>query len=159
MVNWLTCIRLGYLLASPPLIQILTNTKAPYNISLPTASLAAAAVSTPGLLSMSRAVAMLNENRKYLIKALSETKGIGRILGGNHANFVVAQVVDAEGKPSNKLALHVYKTMAESRGVVVRFRGTEIGCEGCLRVTVGTEDECKTAVEQIRAVLEEQQSQ
>ena len=102
---------------------------------------------------MSRAVATLNKNRATLIDSLSAVKGVGRILGGNHANFVMAEILDESGRPSNKRAVQVYQTMAESRGVVVRFRGNEKGCEACLRVTVGTEDECQKAVEQLRDLL------
>jgi histidinol-phosphate aminotransferase len=141
--------RLGYLIAPPPLVQILTNTKAPYNISLPTASLAISAVSTPGLVAMANAVSTLNVNRTTLIDGLKRIKGVGAILGGNHANFVLAQILDEDGKPSNIKAGHVYKTMAESRGVVVRYRGNEAGCEGCLRITVGTEDEVAQALKQL----------
>ncbi|WVR05225.1 histidinol-phosphate transaminase [Kwoniella sp. DSM 27419] len=146
-------IRLGYLLAPPPLIQILTNTKAPYNVSLPTASIALSALSIEGIATMSRAVAKLNQNRKALIESLKNTKGIGRVLGGNHANFVLAEVLDEQGKPSNKKAVEVYKTMAESKGVVVRFRGSEMGCEGCLRITIGTAQECEEVIKQLSALL------
>jgi len=134
-------------------VQILTNTKAPYNISVPTASLAASAVSPPGLKTMSNNVETLNVNRSNLIKSLSQMKGVGRILGGNQANFVLAEVVDEEGRPSNKRAVEVYKTMAESRGVVVRFRGSEKGCEGCLRITVGTDEECNEALKHLEELL------
>nr|XP_019042664.1 histidinol-phosphate transaminase [Kwoniella bestiolae CBS 10118]OCF21594.1 histidinol-phosphate transaminase [Kwoniella bestiolae CBS 10118] len=150
----LAAIRLGYLLAPPPLIQILTNTKAPYNVSLPTASLALSALSIEGIATMSLAVATLNQNRKSLINSLSQIKSVGRIMGGNHANFVLCEILDDQGKPSNPKAVEVYKTMAESRGVVVRFRGSERGCEGCLRITVGTEEECQEAARQIAALLE-----
>ncbi|GFZ46133.1 Histidinol-phosphate aminotransferase [Saitozyma sp. JCM 24511] len=149
----LAAIRLGYLLAPPPLVQILTNTKAPYNVSLPTASLAASALSTQGLISMSASVSTLNSNRKELVSSLLALPGIGAVLGGNHANFVVAQVVDSEGKPSNEIAARVYKTMAESKGVVVRYRGNEKGCAGCLRITVGTAEECDEAVKQLGELL------
>ncbi|KAK1924814.1 putative histidinol-phosphate transaminase [Papiliotrema laurentii] len=149
----LAAIRLGYLLAPPPLVQILTNTKAPYNISLPTASLALSAVSSEGLASMASAVDTLNKNRDALIQGLREIPAIGEILGGNHANFVLAQVLDESGRPSNTRAVEVYRTMAESRGVVVRYRGNEKGCEGCLRVTVGTEEECRQAVDQMKQLL------
>ncbi|WWC69440.1 uncharacterized protein I206_103379 [Kwoniella pini CBS 10737] len=103
---------------------------------------------------MSLSVATLNQNRKALIESLSKVKSVGRVLGGNHANFVLCEILDEDGKPSNKKAVEVYKTMAESRGVVVRFRGSERGCEGCLRITVGTEEECQEAVKQIAALLE-----
>ncbi|KAF8755597.1 Histidinol-phosphate aminotransferase [Rhizoctonia solani] len=48
----LAAIRLGVAIAQPPLIQILTNTKAPYNISTPSASLALAALSPDGIATM-----------------------------------------------------------------------------------------------------------
>jgi histidinol-phosphate aminotransferase len=134
------------------LIQILCNTKAPYNISLPTATLAQAAVSSAGLEAMSTAVKTLNRNREILINGLTKLEGVGRILGGNEANFVLVEILD-EGKANNEKATRIYKTMAESRGVVVRYRGNEIGCEGCLRVTVGTEEECAMAVERLAELL------
>jgi len=140
---------LGYLLAPPPLIQVLTNTKAPYNVSLPTAAIAASAFSPPGLATMVRGVATLNKNRNLLISLLRETKGVGRILGANHANFVLAEILGEDGTPSNPTALNAYKSMAEDSGVVVRFRGSEKGCEGVLRITVGTEEECRTAVKKL----------
>ncbi|WVO13907.1 histidinol-phosphate transaminase [Cryptococcus depauperatus] len=150
----LAAIRFGYLLAPPPLVQILTNTKAPYNVSLPTASIAAKALSTGGVAAMCHSVAILNENRRVLIDALSNIHGIGRILGGNHANFILFEILDQDGKPSNKRAVEIYKTMAERKGIVVRFRGSERGCEGCLRITVGTEAECKEAIKQISGLLQ-----
>lgn len=101
---------------------------------------------------MTTTVKTLNHNRDILIDGLSRLDGVGRILGGNEANFVLVEIVDG-GKPSNEKATRIYKTMAESLGVVVRFRGNEIGCEGCLRVTVGTEEECAMAVERIAELL------
>lgn len=154
----LAAIRLGYLLAPPPLIQILTNTKAPYNVSVPTASIAHQAVSSAGLASMQRTVEELTNNRSFLIEQLQTIPAVGRIIGGNHANFVLVEILDKAreqgGKPDNQRAVKVYKEMAEHRGVVVRFRGHEIGCEGCFRITVGTRKECETLLEQLRELLQ-----
>jgi len=44
--------------------------------------------------------------------------------------------------------------MAERDRVVVRFRGNEVGCEACLRITVGTRDECERVVERLRELLQ-----
>jgi len=38
---------------------------------------------------------------------------------------------------------------------VVRFRGKEHGCTGCLRITVGTEDEVTRLLESLRKQLAE----
>ena len=40
----------------------------------------------------------------------------------------------------------MYKALAEHEGVVVRYRGSEPGCTGCLRITVGTDAENTTAL-------------
>ncbi|TXT07338.1 hypothetical protein VHUM_03058 [Vanrija humicola] len=151
----LAAIRLGYLLASPELIQILTNAKAPYNVSLPTASLALASVSESGLAVMKKNTETLVANRTALIDGLLKIPSIGKIPGGNHANFVLAQVLDKPGgQPDNARANAVYKEMAENRGVVVRFRGNEPGCLACLRITVGTEEENATALARLSELLQ-----
>ncbi|KAH9817746.1 putative histidinol-phosphate aminotransferase, partial [Teratosphaeria destructans] len=62
---------------------------------------------------------------------------------------------DARGHASNEVALQVYERLAETRGVVVRFRGKELGCVGCLRVTVGTEREVSRFLAELEAVLGE----
>lgn len=58
-----------------------------------------------------------------------------------------------DGKPDNVRAAKLYKEMAEHRGVVVRFRGNENGCEGCLRITVGTKEENQEVVKQLKELL------
>jgi histidinol-phosphate aminotransferase len=64
-------------------------------------------------------------------------------------------MLDAQGKPDNVTALAVYERLAETKGVVVRFRGKEHGCLGCLRVTVGTEDEVTRFLEALARTLAE----
>lgn len=104
---------------------------------------------------MSSNVETLNASRAKLIDAFNSIPSIGRILGGNNANFILCEILDKDGgKPSNKRAVEIYKTLAEQRGVVVRYRGSERGCEGCLRVTVGTADECETLIKQLKELLQ-----
>jgi len=59
------------------------------------------------------------------------------------------------GVPDNKRAKEIYQTLAEERGIVVRYRGGELGCTGCLRITVGTEDENKALLCRLREILTE----
>lgn len=150
----LAAIRLGYLIGSPALVQILNNTKAPYNVSLPTASIALSSVTASGLEVMNKNAQSLNANRDKLIADLKKIPAIGEVLGGNHANFIIAQVLDKPGgKPDSPRAAAVYKKMAETQGVVVRYRGNEIGCEGVLRITIGTEEECELALQRLTELL------
>lgn len=146
--------RLGLAMAQPPIIQLMNNTKAPYNISSPAAYLAAQALSPEGIAQMRAQVRTLLEERSALLAALAEIPALGAPLGGNDANFVMVPVLDGpRGQPDNQRAAEVYKSMAEDHRVVVRNRATELGCDGCLRITVGTHDENARCVELLRAAL------
>jgi histidinol-phosphate aminotransferase len=155
----LAAIRLGLGLASPELVQILSNTKAPYNISAPTAALALRALAPESLAGMRSKVQQLIQGRQWLITALEEFRqrgDLGNRVGGLDGNFVMFPVLKrGTGKPDNVRAEKVYQKMAETEGVVVRFRGRETGCEGCLRITIGTDEENRICVAKLRKVLEE----
>lgn len=150
--------RLGIAIAHPALIQILMNTKAPYNISTPTASLALSALSPTALTSMRQKVTTCIAQRSLLLSSLSKFDDLGPAIGGNDANFVMVPVLEkgskgGQGEPDSARAQRVYRALAEEEGIVVRYRGGERGCKGCLRVTVGTEEENRTVVDKLREVL------
>ncbi len=135
----------------------MNNTKAPYNISVPTAHLASLALSDEGLSRAATNLRQLIDNRAWLIKELLEVPAIGGIIGANDANFVMAIVLDAPkehgGKPDGKRAATVYKIMAEEHGLVVRDRSKELGCAGCLRITVGTQEENEKCIRLLKELL------
>ncbi|KAJ5753079.1 Aminotransferase class I/classII [Penicillium odoratum] len=145
-------IRLGVAFTSPEIARLLNSLKAPYNISSPTSALATAALSAPNLAVMRQYRAQIVAQRDRLLRELPQIPGVGRFLGGNDANFLLVEILD-NGKPSNVAALAAYEALAEKRGVVVRFRGKEYGCEGCIRITVGTETEVTKFLQELRVVL------
>lgn len=49
-------------------------------------------------------------------------------------------------------AQEIYKSMADN-GVVVRFRGNELHCNDCLRVTVGTVEENNRFLELLKETV------
>ena len=115
----------------------------------------------------------LGRQRTRLLKALEATElrelGLGEVIGGNHANFVLVRILEKPNsnssnsnsnsggagalKPDNTRSEAVYKELAEREGVVVRFRGREYGCEGCLRITVGSEEENGVLIRKLGEVL------
>ncbi|KAL1985844.1 hypothetical protein VTN96DRAFT_7336 [Rasamsonia emersonii] len=151
-------IRLGAAFSSPEIASLLNNMKAPYNISSPTSALAKAALSPKNLAVMRQKRDKIIAQRERMLRELPNIPGVGRFLGGQDANFLLVEILDKPasegGKPSNVTALATYEALAEKKGVVVRFRGKEYGCEGCLRVTVGTEDEVTKFLEELRVVLQ-----
>lgn len=151
-------IRLGAAFADPAIARILNSLKGPYNISNPTSQIARTALRPEHLKTMTNNKDSIIKQRNRIIQELPKIPGVGKLIGGEESNFLLYQMLDApsdqDGKPSNETALAVYEGLAEEKGVVVRFRGKEYGCTGCLRITVGTEKEVDRFLQEIRIVLD-----
>ena len=150
-------IRLGAAFTSPEIARLLNSLKAPYNISSPTSELACAALQPENLAVMRRNREKIVKQRDRMLVELPKIPGIGKFLGGADSNFLLTEILDKPrdqgGKPSNKTAMAVYERLAETKGVVVRFRGKEVGCQGCLRITVGTDEEVDKLLSRMQVVL------
>ena len=131
--------------------------KAPYNISSPTSAIAIAALQARNLEIMRQNREKILRQRKRLLEELPRIPGVGQFRGGTDSNFLLVEILDRPrqqgGQPDNVTALTVYETLAGQRGVVVRFRGKEYGCQGCLRITVGTEKEVDRFLAELKSVL------
>ena len=151
-------IRLGAAFTSPEIATLFNSLKAPYNISSPTSVLACTALQSLSLEVMKSNRAKIVEQRERLLRELPKIPGIGKFLGGADSNFLLVEILDKprsqSGEPNNETAMAVYEALAETKGIVVRFRGREPGCKGCLRVTVGTEQEVDKFLAEIRAVID-----
>ncbi|KAH6632643.1 pyridoxal phosphate-dependent transferase [Chaetomium tenue] len=149
-------IRLGVAFTSPEIARLLNSLKAPYNVSSLTAGIAEYAVSeNGGLPKMRENRAKLIAQRERMVRELAEVEGVGRLRGGVDSNFLLYEMLNKEGKPDNVTALAVYERLAETKGVVVRFRGKEHGCLGCLRITVGTDEEVTRFLAALKKTLAE----
>lgn len=107
---------------------------------------------------MTQKIKTLNANRARMIQELAKLAplGVGPVIGGNHANFVVVPILSpSSGKPDNARSNAVYKRLAEELGVVVRFRGNEHGCNGCVRITAGSDEEVTVMLERLEQALKE----
>ncbi|KAL2042471.1 hypothetical protein N7G274_004964 [Stereocaulon virgatum] len=150
-------IRLGAAFASPPIARLLNNLKAPYNISSPTSALASAALQPKNIAVMRSNREKILMQRDRMVQELPKIPGVGRFLGGADSNFLLVEILDKPrnrgGEPNNETAMAGDEGMGESKGVIVRFRGREVGCLGCLRITIGTEEEVDTLLDKIQLVL------
>lgn len=64
----------------------------------------------------------------------------------SHANFVLASLGDRKD---------LFVQGLRKRGILVRDRSADPGCEGCVRITVGTTKQTKSVLDVIRTVLHE----
>ncbi|KAF9961619.1 histidinol-phosphate transaminase [Modicella reniformis] len=150
-------VRLGVAITTPDIAFYMNSTKAPYNIASTTSRIAQEAFQPKALEILRNHIVVMTKERTRLLEAFKSISGLGRVLGTNDANFILVEVLNKEGKPCNERAFNIYQDMAKRQGLVVRFRGKEIGCEGCLRITIGTPEEndvvLKRLTEQLSRLL------
>lgn len=121
-------IRLGMAFASPEIISILNKIKYPYNINLLTQKHALKILNQEDV--MKEQLRSILSERSRLQAALPELSCIRKIYPTD-ANFILVDVGNANV---------VYNYLVK-KGVIVRNRNTVALCGGCLRITVGTQEE------------------
>jgi histidinol-phosphate aminotransferase len=129
----LAALRLGMTLASREIISVLNKIKPPYNINGATQELALKALDN--LEDVNEMIRVIVAEREVLVKELSALS-IVQTTYPSDANFILVKVVDANG---------IYNYL-KNQGIIVRNRSNVILCEGCLRITVGTEKENKELI-------------
>lgn len=146
-------VRAGFTFSSVEIAALLNNMKAPYNISTPAAEFAARALSEEGVKLMKTYTQDILEQRARILDALPGIEGVGKVIGGLDANFLLFEILNKAGEPDTELAFKVYEQLAESRDVVVRFRGKEPGCAGALRASIGTKTETDVLLDQLKQAI------
>jgi histidinol-phosphate aminotransferase len=135
-------LRLGMAFASAGIIDIYNKVKPPYNINQATQELALTALDGVGEVNeMIRALVTMREQLARDLAALSFVLTVYP----SDANFLLIKMADARG---------VYEYLLRG-GIVVRDRSKVELCEGCLRITVGTERENAELVEALKGYREE----
>eukprot|EP00816_Leptocylindrus_hargravesii_P012864 CAMPEP_0196825220 /NCGR_PEP_ID=MMETSP1362-20130617/92919_1 /TAXON_ID=163516 /ORGANISM="Leptocylindrus danicus, Strain CCMP1856" /LENGTH=366 /DNA_ID=CAMNT_0042205601 /DNA_START=187 /DNA_END=1287 /DNA_ORIENTATION=+ len=136
-------IRLGFALGNEDVIQLMNNVKAPYNVNSMTSEVARNAINN--IESLNEKVNELLVQRDIVMSKLEQLDYVVKVHPSD-SNFVLFQVKEK--------AFELYKTMAD-RGVVTRFRGNEMHCNECIRVTIGSEEENSTFLELMTKIWEE----
>jgi len=121
-------LRLGMAFASSIVIDILNKVKAPYNISQSTQDLALAALQNVG--QVNEWIKITVAERDLLSKRLLELSMVKKVYPSD-ANFILVEVADASS---------TYNALVE-QGIIIRDRSKVTLCEGCLRITIGTQKE------------------
>jgi len=121
-------LRLGMAFASSIVIDILNKVKAPYNISQSTQDLALAALQNVG--QVNEWIKVTVAERDLLSKRLLDLSIVRKVYPSD-ANFILVEV-DNPGLIYNALV---------DQGIIIRDRSKVTLCEGCLRITIGTQKE------------------
>ncbi|MCW3119747.1 MAG: Histidinol-phosphate aminotransferase [Chitinophagaceae bacterium] len=124
----LAALRLGISFASREIIHVMNKIKPPYNIGQASQDLALKAMDE--VEQVNDMIRVLVEQREVLRHELLQLPVVEKIFPSD-ANFLLVKVKDGKGMYDFLLV----------RGIVVRDRSRVELCEGCLRITVGTEAE------------------
>ena len=122
----LAALRLGLAFADERTMSMFANVKYPYNISL------AGMEKAMGLLrrDVAAEVEVIKAERARMAEALAALPRVRKVWPSD-ANFLLVQVDDARG---------LYNELLDAQ-VIVRDRSRVLGCDGCLRITIGTREE------------------
>lgn len=132
-------IRLGICYASEAIITVLNTIKPPYNISELTQNKAIELLSIKDL--ARNQISDILKERSLLVSKLESVSYILKIYPSD-ANFVLVTVDDANKR---------YNQLIE-KGIVIRNRTTQPGCENTLRLTVGTSEENEILLQTLKSL-------
>ena len=121
-------IRLGICYASTEIIAVLNKIKPPYNINELTQQKALERLSIPE--DVKNEIQNILQQRNWLAEKLKNIAFV-EIIYPSDANFVLVKVDNA---------IKRYDQLIQ-KGIVVRNRTNQPGCENCLRFTIGTKTE------------------
>ena len=121
-------IRVGILYASTAIIAILNKIKPPYNINVLSQEKALERIIDIDIYNIE--IQTILDNKRDLIEQLSIIEFIEKIFPSD-ANFVLIKVDNASKRYNQLIDL----------GIVTRNRTTQLLCENCLRITIGTKSE------------------
>ncbi len=121
-------IRLGMLFAHPELVDYISRVKYPYNIN--GLSIDAALKGLEESAQKGAWIEAILEERSKMAIGLESLPYV-RIVHPSDANFLLIRVDDPSA---------VYEYLI-NKGIIIRDRSSVPLCEGCLRITIGTEEE------------------
>lgn len=117
-------LRLGLAFATPAIAELFARVKYPYNINAPTQQEVIRRLQTEAHDSHVEEVC---KQRALLERVLPTIPCVKKVFPSD-ANFLLVHVTDPDG---------IYEALVR-KGIIVRNRTRVKGCEGCLRITVGT---------------------
>lgn len=127
-------IRLGICIASEEIVDILNKIKPPYNINSLTQERAISALKDWD--TTQEQITQLIAERKGLFAQLEKISFVEKVYPSD-ANFLLVRVDDANKR---------YAQLIQN-DIVVRNRSKQVGCENCLRFSVGTPQENQILIE------------
>jgi histidinol-phosphate aminotransferase len=133
-------LRIGILSGDAGQMEMVRRVASPYNVNA--IALAALPHALEDQAYVEKYVAEVQRGRSLLEKELSS---LGLRYWPSRANFVLVRV-----GPSHAAFLQALR----ARGILVRDRNSDPGCQGCVRLTIGSLEHTRTLIDALRLVVE-----
>jgi histidinol-phosphate aminotransferase len=133
-------LRIGILAGEARQLAMVRRVASPYSVNV--AALAVLPEALQDQEFVGHYVAQVRSNRERLQRELGD---LGLQYWPSHANFVLARIGPAHAG---------FVQALRDRGILVRDRNTDPGCEGCVRLTVGTDEHTQILIDALRDVVE-----
>jgi histidinol-phosphate aminotransferase len=133
-------LRIGILAGAAEQIAMVRRVASPYNVNAVALAVLPEALQDQEY--VEHYVAEVQRGRTVLEQELS---ALGLHYWPSRANFVLVRVGPGHAE---------FVQALRARGILVRDRNTDPGCEGCVRLTVGSEKHTRTMINALREVVE-----
>ncbi|STO63246.1 histidinol-phosphate aminotransferase [Haemophilus parahaemolyticus] len=134
-------LRCGFVLANPELIGVLSKVIAPYPIPVPSADIAEQALQAENIEAVKARTQELIANRQWFAEALSALPQVEKVYE-SEANYLLFKCQNGQA---------VFNALWE-QGIILRDQNKALGLKDCIRVTVGTREECEKVVKTIKQI-------
>ena len=134
-------LRIGILAGVAEQMAMVRRVASPYNVNA--VALAALPEALRDQAYVEHYVAEVQRSRGVLER---ELRTLGLHYWPSRANFVLVRVGPAHAE---------FVQALRARAILVRDRNTDPGCEGCVRLTVGSEEHTRTLIDALRDVVEQ----
>jgi histidinol-phosphate aminotransferase len=132
-------LRVGLAFADSSIVEVLNRVKPPYNVSGIAQSLVLDALAKTGR--VKQWIEQCVSERERMAERLNEIDVVEKVYPSD-ANFLLVKVSDAKA---------AYGHLIDG-GVVVRDRSGLVGCEGCLRITIGTAEQNQRVLDRLASL-------
>jgi histidinol-phosphate aminotransferase len=138
----LAALRLGWLYASPAIVDVLHRVRGPFNVGVPAQVAGIAALEDVEHQERSRA-----HNDRWLPWLSEQIQGLGLVVHPSAGNFLLVEFPQVEGKDAVAAG-----ALLERHGILGRAMAA-YGLPHCLRLSVGLEDDNRGLIEAMREAV------
>lgn len=133
-------VRCGFIVADEEIINVLFKVKSPYNMNKLTSDIILSALKKHD--KKDNFVKMVVSERNKMFAELTKIDGVLKVFQ-SEANYILFKVKDAD---------FVYNSLVK-KGIIIRNRSNQIKLENCLRVSIGTPEQNKLFLKELKKLL------